>query len=283
MTIKHAVITAAGRDQHRLPLQNLVDRDGRNKPAIQIICEEIQSVGIEELCLVVCPDDQDIYASALRESGLKIHFAIQSEPRGYGHALLCATDFLGGQPFLHLVSDHLYLSTTQKRCAQQLVDAAREEDCAVSAVQPTREGMLPFYGAIGGRGLDPRARLYQIDKVLEKPTPTVAEQELVVPGLRAGYYLCFFGMHVFTAKLIDLLRIQAARSPALPLALSPALAELARHERYLACEIQGRRYNLGQRFGLLHAQLALALAGQDRDEVLSQLVELLATRPELPE
>ena len=60
--------------------------------------------------------------------------------------------------------------------------------------------------------------------------------------------------------------------------LTPALAKLASHERYLAAELQGRRYDLGLKYGLLTAQLALALNGQDRDEVLSGLVEMLARR-----
>jgi len=60
--------------------------------------------------------------------------------------------------------------------------------------------------------------------------------------------------------------------------LSTALAKLAKRERYLACELQGHRYDIGVKYGLLTAQLALALDGQDRDEVLSGLVELLARR-----
>ena len=60
--------------------------------------------------------------------------------------------------------------------------------------------------------------------------------------------------------------------------LSTALAELAAREQYLALEVEGRRYDLGVKYGLLAAQLALALAGRDRDEVLAQLVELLALR-----
>ncbi len=66
---------------------------------------------------------------------------------------------------------------------------------------------------------------------------------------------------------------QAARAT-----LSAALAELARHEQYLALEDDGRRYDIGARYGLLIAQLALALNGQDRAEVLAQILELLADR-----
>jgi UTP--glucose-1-phosphate uridylyltransferase len=100
-----------------------------------------------------------------------------------------------------------------------------------------------------------------------------------VPGLRAGHYLCFFGMHVLTPGLMALLGelVQAAGAKG-GVSLSTALARLSTHERYLACELQGHRYDVGVKYGLLTAQLALALDGQDRDEVLSNLVELLATR-----
>jgi UTP--glucose-1-phosphate uridylyltransferase len=125
-----------------------------------------------------------------------------------------------------------------------------------------------------------KPRLYQVEKVLEKPTPTLAEQEMIVPGLRAGYYLCFFGMHVLTAGIMQMLEEQQKTATNGSLGLSPSLSELGRREKYLAYEVQGRRYNLGVRFGLLSCQLALGLAGRDREEILAQMVEVLATRPQ---
>ena len=115
--------------------------------------------------------------------------------------------------FCCLVGDHLYVSRAEKNCAQQLVEAARAESCAVSAVQATHESKLPFYGAVGGRLVPGRQRLYQIESVLEKPTPTEAEQKLIVPGLRAGRYLCFFGMHVLTPAVMHRLG-EMVRAPA---------------------------------------------------------------------
>ena len=105
-----------------------------------------------------------------------------------------------------------------------------------------------------------------------------SEPELIVPGLRAGHYLCFFGMHVLTSGIMRILSDAqaAARNGSLP--LTPALSELAAREKYLAYEVEGRRYNLGEKFGLLNTQLALGLAGRDREEILSQMVEVLATR-----
>jgi UTP--glucose-1-phosphate uridylyltransferase len=105
-----------------------------------------------------------------------------------------------------------------------------------------------------------------------KTSGQAAEAPQIV-AMRAGYYLCFFGMHVLTATVMEIL---AALPP--DASLSTALAELARREQYLALEQANHRYDAGAKYGLLTAQLALALAGRDRDEVLSHLVGLLAAR-----
>jgi UTP--glucose-1-phosphate uridylyltransferase len=131
---------------------------------------------------------------------------------------------------------------------------------------------------VAGRRISGRTGVYRVETVIEKPTPTEAEQRLMVPGIRAGYYLCFFGTHVFTPTLMDLLARMLESDPHRTVTLSAALAELARQEQYLALEDTGRRYDLGARYGLLTAQLALALNGRDRDEVLTHLLELLAER-----
>ncbi len=279
MNIRKAVITAAGRGQRALPLQTFVDRDGVEKTALQIILEEVIAAGAEEVCLIIAPGDRSTYTTAAGDHAGRLHFVEQREPRGYGQALSLAREFTAQEPFLHLVSDHLYLSRTPLRCAQQVVERARADNCAVSAVQATRESMLPFYGTVGGRRVPKHPNLYEVENVLEKPTPSEAEQKLIVPGLRAGHYLCFFGIHVFTPAVMDLLHAAAGQGAGdEPIALSPVLAELAGRERYLALEVQGRRYNIGVKYGLLIAQLALALDGADRENVLAQLVELLAHR-----
>ena len=279
MRIAKAVVTAAGPDQRSLPLQMLVDRDGRTKSALEIIVEETLAAGVEEIAVVVHPGDGEAYGKVTDDHSGRIRFLEQTGSRGYGQALLAAREFVDGEAFLHLVSDHLFVSRDVKRCTQQLVEAARAESCAVSAVAATRESTLPLYGAVGGHPVKGSSNLYAIESVLEKPTPTLAEQELIVPGLRAGHYLCFFGLHVLTPTVLEILQRQLAELPDdLPLQLSPALAELSRRERYLAHEISGRRYNIGVRYGLFLAQMALILDGQDREELLEQMLELLATR-----
>lgn len=270
--VTKAVITAAGKNQRTLPLQTLVDRDGVSKSALAILAGEITAAGISEIAVIVCPGDEDAYAAAAGPFARQMRFIPQPEALGYGHAVHCAAEFTGADPFLLMVGDHLYISRTEESCTVQLLATAEAAKCAVSAVQATHESKLPHYGAIGGRRVPGSERLYEVETVIEKPTPTEAEQKLVVPGLRAGNYLCFFGMHVLTPSVMEILGRQLAEGRA---DLSAALSETARRERYLAHELLGRRHDIDLHYGLLSTQLALGLAGKDRDEVLSLIVELL--------
>lgn len=279
MEIKQALITAAGPSQRRLPLQALVDRDGVSKTALQILLEEAIQAGMDRIVVVVAPGDIPAFTLAAGNLSSRLSFVEQTAPLGYGHAVLSARQALANEPFLLLVGDHLYVSGGAQRCAQQLAQVAQAQNCSVSAVQATHESKLPLYGTVGGRLLTGRPGLYEVTEVIEKPTPTEAEQRLIVPGLRAGNYLCFFGMHVLTPMVMELLAEDVQRAGAQGgVPLTSALARLAQHERYLAVELQGRRYDMGLKYGLLSAQFALALDGQDRDEILSGLVEMLARR-----
>src|ERR1019366_10225969 len=110
MKIKKAVVTAAGRGQAALPLQTLVDRDGQAKSALQIIIEEAISADIDRLGIIISPGQQDAYAAAAGPHRRMLELIEQPSPVGYAHALYCAREFVLGEPFLHLVSDHLYIS-----------------------------------------------------------------------------------------------------------------------------------------------------------------------------
>lgn len=281
MQVRKAIITAAAPDQNRLPLQQLVDRNGDDKTALQLIVEESVAAGIEQICVVIRPGDHDAYRSAAGTHVGSLRFVEQADPLGYAHAILQAKSFVGEDPFLHLVGDHLYLSNTDKPCARQLVDIASEFECSVSAVQPTREKNLPYFGVVSGPLVPQRQWLYQVDRVIEKPTPTLAEQQLVTPGLRAGRYLGFFGMHVLTAEVLGLIEQLIRDAGDSKPTLSDAVAKLPARGKYLACKLDGMRYNLGIKYGLLKAQLAIGLSGRDRDLILTELVDLMATRKEI--
>ena len=97
------------------------------------------------------------------------------------------------------------------------------------------------------------------------------ETKVEVPGLRQGQYLCFFGMHIFTPTVMDILAQDGPFSN-----LSLVLERLSKRERYLAAILPGLRFDIGSKYGLLQAQLALSLEGPDREEVLSMMLELAA-------
>ncbi len=279
MKIQKAIITAAGKGQRQLPLQTLIDRDGQQKAVLSVIIDEVVRAGINDTCIVIHPDDESAFRSVAGDHVRHLSFVYQEEPRGYGHAVWCAREFAGKEPFLHLIGDHLYVNRRDKGCAQRVVETAEAQSCAVSAVQATREGLLPNFGAVSGKRMHGRNDLYSIDTVIEKPTPTEAEQRLLVPGLRAGYYLCFFGIHVLTPTVMEILDHQLKQHADHRLGtISDALHQMAQREKYLALEMNDYRYNVGIKYGLLNAQLALALIGEDRDEVLSMLMELLLLR-----
>ncbi|HEV3121488.1 MAG TPA: sugar phosphate nucleotidyltransferase [Isosphaeraceae bacterium] len=307
MQVTKAVITAAGRGARQYPASDtvqkamlpLVDRDGLSKPVLQIIAEEALQSGIEEICVVSAPGDEAYYrrqfrsyaghlqsafkgvdwadeqAKRLAELEARLRFAVQPEPEGYGHAVWCAREFVGGEAFLLLLGDHLYISSEPRRCARQLIELATMEECAVSAVQATREHLIHQYGTLSGKRLHDRPDVYLIDEIIEKPNPTLAELRLQVPGLRAGHFLCFFGMHVLTPGVFELLDdlVRSDQRELGQIQLTTALHALARREKYLALETRGSRFNLGVKFGVVESQIALGLAGVERERMLAMLLE----------
>lgn len=281
-----AVITAAAPGQRHILDQTLTTHDGKRTRMIEFLLDLVQGVATET-AFIIPAGASEAYHPLLNESGQRIVLIEQNHPQGYAHAIFEAREFVGNHPFLHMVGDHFYLAGNQaasqrnkqpaRTLVESLVNIYQQQSCSISAVQPTRESLLPYFGAVGGKAVSTEgpAKLYQIEKVMEKPTPTEAERELWAPGLRQGQYLCFFGMHIFTPAVMSILT--ELFSTGHPVAsFSQALAILAKRERYLAAVLPGSRIDVGSKYGLLQAQLALGLGGPDREEVLSMLLELAA-------
>jgi UTP--glucose-1-phosphate uridylyltransferase len=308
MNVKKAVITAAARGERLYPVADtvqktmlpLLDIDGINKPIIQIIAEEAFSSGIEEICIICAPGDPERYVESfqsLRSTLIqsfkhtewaqrqafninnlldRITFQVQDKPLGYGHAVYQARSFVNNEPFLLLLGDYIYISDiANKRCAQQLIELAQHENCSVSAVNPTIEHLIGRYGTLTGKALLNERGVYQVEKIIEKPSISEAELHLQTPGLRVGYFLCYTGMHIFKPSIFDMLKgqVDADQSNIL---LTPILQQLADTDKYLALEMRGNRYDTSKKFGLFQAQLALALAGGQKEEVLSDMIQIMA-------
>ena len=299
--LRKAVIPLAGRATRLYPasasvrkgLFPLVDRDGIAKPTIQIIVEEALASGIEEVCLVVGPGEEEVYRRhfqgmsqeqrrvysnkewALGQSdwlgriGERIAFAVQPRPEGYGHAVYCAREFVGDEPCLVMLGDHVYLSRRERRCAGQLLDVFERYACSVSAVNRVGEEALPFFGTVRGRLVPGETDVYEAEEIVEKPTAEYARAHLRAEGLSEGRYLCFFGLHAMTPGIFDRLEYAIGRGLREhgEVQLTSAQAALCQSERYLAAVVDGERYDTGVPGGLVETQLALALSSPLREQV----------------
>jgi UTP--glucose-1-phosphate uridylyltransferase len=282
----------------------LVDRDGLTKPVIQIIGEEAIDSGIEEICIITQPGEEAAYRDyfrrldddmvksfrgkdwAILESeklgafGERLHFAEQHSPEGFGHAVYQAREFVGDEPFLLLLGDHVYISDIKDRCARQLIKIYEQYLLeAVTGVQPTLEKMLHLFGTIRGNPIEPARGIYKAELIVEKPSIERARGELVTPGLPAGNYLAHFGMHVFGPQIFDSLEylIKNDLREKGEIQLTAAQEHLRQNsDKYWCVVTQGQRYDTGIPYGLMETQLALALNGVHRTEICEAIARILA-------
>lgn len=301
--IQKAIIPIAGYGTRLFPATKavpkaifpIIARDGLAKPIIQLIIEEALTAGIEEVCLVAQPHQVEpiadyfsgtvpaairekaalaVQADRLAEIGERLHFAIQAEPQGFGHAIYCAKAFADGEPVMILLGDHLYLSETDVSCAKQLVDIYAQVGTSVTSLDICDESELHLNGIVHGysRGALPvsnSARLFQLTHIAEKPTVDVARETLRVEGLPPQQYLCNFGIDLLTPLLFDILEHHYRNTIVThgEIQLRDAMAELIRREGMAGYRIAGQRYDTGNPQELLKTVLAFAVHGPYRVEV----------------
>ncbi len=212
--------------------------------------------------------------------GERLHFAEQHTPEGFGHAVYQAKKFVGDDPFLLLLGDHVYISDVKDRCARQLIKVYEQYMLdTVTGVQPTVERQLHLFGTIKGHPIDPAKGIYKAELIVEKPTIDQAREQLVTPGLPAGNYLAHFGMHVFSPRIFDSLEylIKNNLREKGEIQLTAAQEHLRQQtEKYWAVVTQGQRYDTGIPYGLMETQLALALNGVHRTEICEAIARILA-------
>ncbi|NQT24416.1 NTP transferase domain-containing protein [candidate division KSB1 bacterium] len=301
--IKKAVITAAGRGTRQYPATNavqkelfpLVDLDGVTKPTIQIIAEQALQAGIEEICIVIQPGESgqfEKHFTGLQEAenssftnkpwGLKqsdlldrlklsITYVEQTVQEGYGHAVYCAKEWVGDDPFLLLLGDHVYIPEGESSCIQQAILGFEQVNKSVYAVNQTHIEQLYLFGTIAGKRIQDDPPLYEIHKIIEKPDVSVARQELVTEGLPEDTFLTFFGMHVLTPSIFNVLEshIQNNVRSKGEIQLTTAQAELAETEGAVAQIIHGQRLDMGTPLGYIETQIVLARKGAFAHDVES--------------
>jgi UTP-glucose-1-phosphate uridylyltransferase/mevalonate kinase len=275
--VRKAVIPAAGFGTRLFPatkatkkeLFPVIDRDGIAKPAILLIVEEAIEAGIEEVVIIVQNDDLkefeqffnmplsienfnklpphfQNYSRRILEIGQKVKFVIQNNQEGFGHAVYCAREAVGNEPFLLMLGDHLYRSNSEISCAQQMVDTYREHGTSLVGLKRTQEDQIGNFGVVNGIW-QIENNLLSITEFAEKPTLDYARVNLRVPRLPVGEYLTVFGQYILKPEIFDLLESHIRNNVRErgEFQLTSALDRLRQLDGFQGLMIDGRRFDIG--------------------------------------
>ncbi|MEO1431884.1 MAG: UTP--glucose-1-phosphate uridylyltransferase [Cyanobacteria bacterium J06633_8] len=275
--IKKAVIPAAGFGTRLFPATKVVkkelfpviDRDGRAKPAIQAIVEEAVSGGIEEIGIVTQPDDRDVfesyfnnspqpklfnklsrqnqeYCKYLQDLGSRITFLAQDKQEGYGHAVFCAKEWVGNEPFLLMLGDHIYSSDADKSCTFQILRAYEQVNQSVIGLNYLPEEMIHKAGCITGVWQEKNSIL-RVTQIFEKPTIEYARKNLGVEGMADYEFLCIFGLYALTPKIFDFLEehINNNFREKGEFQLTSCLERLREAEGMIGLVVDGKTFDIG--------------------------------------
>jgi UTP--glucose-1-phosphate uridylyltransferase len=280
--IRKGVIPAAGLGTRFLPATKAVPKELLpivDKPTIQYIVEEAVASGIEETILI----------TARGKGGIEDHFDVsveleetlkkkkkedllrmirdlsemvrvvsirQKEPRGLGHAVLCAREAVGEEPFAVLLGDDIVDSDPP--CLAQMMEVSRQKNGGVIALLRVPETETYLYGIIRGKQVD--ERIYQITELVEKPQPDQAPSNLAV-----------IGRYILPPEIFSILE-KTPPGKGSEIQLTDALQELARRTPLYGYEFLGDRYDAGDKVGYLQANIAFALK---RPEMAARVKEFL--------
>ncbi len=275
--LRKAVIPAAGFGTRLFPATKtlkkemfpVVGKDGRTKPVIMAIVEEVMDSGIEEVAIIIQENDRELfedffhqrlavehynklskddqkYTQRIMDMGNKVTLLTQQTQDGFGHAVYCAKDWVGNEPFILLLGDHLYGSDTSASCTRQLMDAYDRTGKSVVGLQETPENEVQHFGCATGIW-ETTESILSITEFAEKPSPEYAREHLAVQGVKDGHYLTLFGQYILTPRIFELLEdnIKHNMREGGEFQLTSCMDKLRQEEGFAGCRIKGRRFDIG--------------------------------------
>ena len=285
--IRKAIIPAAGLGTRFLPATKAQPKEMLpivDKPTLQYIIEECVASGIEEILIITGRNKKSIedhfdrsveLEMELEKSGkeemlkmvreisdmVNIHFIRQKEPRGLGHAILCAKTFVGNEPFEVLLGDDVVYNDN-KPCLKQLIDCYEEYKTSVLGVQTVEPQDVNKYGIVGGLHIEDR--VYKVKNLIEKPAVEEAPSNVAI-----------LGRYIITPKIFEILE-NTKPDKGNEIQLTDALLELIKHEAMYAYDFEGRRYDVGDKLGFLQATVEYALRKEElRDGFIEYLNSII--------
>ena len=271
MSIKKAVFPVAGMGTRFLPATKATPKEMLpvvDKPLIQFAVEEAIAAGIKDLIFVTSytktpvinhfdknfeleykleQNGKDELLNTVKNilpAGINCFYVRQAEALGLGHAVLCAKDIIGNEPFAVLLADDM-IYCEQTPCLDKMVDLATESSSSVVAIERVPEDCVNKYGVIDPISITDR--LYKVKGVVEKP-----------PVDKAPSNLSIVGRYILQPRIFELLE-QTARGAGNEIQLTDAIATLLNEQEVYGYEFDGTRYDCGSKFGHMKANVEYAL------------------------
>lgn len=293
MTIKYkkitrAVIPAAGLGTRFLPATKATPKEMLpivDKPTIQYIVEEALASGIEDILIITGRSkraiedhfdrsvelelsleekkQEELLKQVQEISDIRIHYIRQKEPKGLGHAILCAKQFIGNEPFAVLLGDDVVYND-EKPALRQLMDVYEETGASVLGVQEVPREKVSSYGIVAARATK-EPRTFAVADMVEKPSIEEAPSNMAV-----------LGRYVITSEVFGILE-ETPPGRGNEIQLTDALRTLAKIQPMYAYNFEGRRYDVGDKQGFLEATVEYALRRPElRDRFLAYLKKVVA-------
>jgi len=285
MAITKAVIPAAGLGTRFLPATKAQPKEMLpivDKPTIQYIIEEAAASGITDILIITGRNKRAIEDHFDRSIELEmelerkhkdallkeikdisnivnIQYIRQQTPKGLGHAVLCAKNFVGNEPFAVLLGDDVVDSNVP--CLKQLMNVYERYNSTVLGVQQVNWSDVDKYGIVSGEVMEDG--IHKVKTLFEKPDREIAPSNVAI-----------LGRYIITPDIFPILE-HTEPGAGLEIQLTDALKELARHKAVYAYEFAGCRYDVGDKLGFLKATVEMALKRPDLHDDFAAYLKML--------
>lgn len=289
--VRKAIIPAAGLGTRFLPATKAMPKEMLpivDKPTIQYIVEEAVESGIEDIIIVTGKGKraiEDHFDNAweleqnLAEKGkfdlldkvryssnlANIHYIRQKEPLGLGHAVWCARNFIGDEPFAVLLGDDIVQNDPP--CLKQLIDQYELTHSSIIGVQEVPEDETHRYGIIAPASQNGRS--YQVEKFVEKPEQGTAPSNLAI-----------IGRYLLTPEIFMFLDKQEKGAGG-EIQLTDAIQQLNQIQRVFAYQFEGKRFDVGEKLGFIQSQIEMALQDETINHALLEIIKDLIEKASL--